>query len=74
VLVVITPGEKVEIERVSPRRLLDGLPQPEPGFDLLKPEVEQALAAIAKSGAWRLTLSKSPEEAISLLRSQFETM
>ncbi len=71
VLVAIEPGRKLELERVEADRLLAQLPAAEPGFDLLAPQVEKAMAAVAEGGAWRLTLNDSPGDAVSLLREQF---
>ena len=39
----------------------------EPGFDLLAGDIAAAVAALARHGAWSLTLSDRPEEAMALL-------
>lgn len=66
-LCVLQRGERVAIEPLAPsaaRRLLKPL---EPGFALLSREIEAGLARITRRGAWRLTLSADPDEAIALL-------
>lgn len=71
ILVAIGPGRKLALERVQADRLLARLPAAEPGFDLLAPKVGQALARLAEGGAWRLTLSRSTDDAMSLLKERF---
>jgi hypothetical protein len=39
----------------------------EPGFDVMPHEVHAAHAALTRQGAWRLTLSADPVEAIRCL-------
>jgi beta-phosphoglucomutase-like phosphatase (HAD superfamily) len=59
---------------ISQDRALAGLGPLETGFDLLRPEIEPVLAQLTESGAWLLTLSGSPEEAIALVRRKAEVL
>lgn len=66
-LCVLERGESVSLEPLdftAARRALGPL---EPGFALLSTEIEAGLRRITWRGAWRLTLSARPEEAIALL-------
>jgi hypothetical protein len=71
ILVAIEPGTDLQLVRADPRGLIRGLPLDEPGFVLLRPQVEAALRALAREGAWRLTLSRRADAAIALLRERF---
>jgi hypothetical protein len=57
----------VALEWLDPSTALAALGPPEPGFDLLATEIEAGLRRITRRGAWRLTLSAEPREAIALL-------
>src|SRR4051812_5376025 len=46
----------------------------EPGFDLFRGTLPQTLRAMAPDGAWRLTLSADPDEAIALLQQRFTAL
>ncbi len=70
VLCLLERGAEVSIESISPAEAMSSL-EFEPGFDLLRGDIEQAFAALAMEGAWRLTLSAEPAEAISLLSRKF---
>jgi len=71
VLVAIVPGDTLRLQRVATDRLLTLLTPDEPGFSLLRREIDEALRELARAGAWRLTLNKHPEEAVALLRERF---
>lgn len=71
ILVGIERGSEVELARTDADRLAVRLSPDEPGFDLLRPQIELALAALARGGAWRLTLNDRPSDAISLLQERF---
>ncbi|HEY7806312.1 MAG TPA: hypothetical protein VIC34_03850 [Croceibacterium sp.] len=71
VLVAIVPGDTLRLRRVAAGRLLTLLSPSEPGFSLLRREIDEALRELARSGAWRLTLNKDPDEAIAILRERF---
>jgi hypothetical protein len=64
-----TPGGRVSVEWLVPPALEAAMrSRREPGFELFaasRPELARALAA---GGAWRLTLSDDPEEALPALR------
>ena len=68
ILVLLERGSEVRIEAVSVdqavERMLDLL---EPGFDHFRDQLPAAVRAVAMSGAYRLTLSADPEEAIAAL-------
>lgn len=66
-LCVLSRGAEVSLERISREEAMRALGEFEPGFDLLQTDIEVALEALARTGAWRLTLSSNPAEAISLL-------
>jgi hypothetical protein len=57
-------GEAVSLDRLSPDEAMQGLAHLEPGFDVMAGEVRAAQAALTGNGAWQLTLSADPAEAI----------
>lgn len=67
VFCLLARGEAVAIERLQPDDALRGLERLEPGFDVMAEEVRAAHAALTRKGAWRLTLSADPDEAIRCL-------
>lgn len=69
--VFIAPGRELRLDRVDAGSLPSELPPLEPGFALLRPEIEEALDALARNGAWRLSLNEHPDEAVALLRERF---
>jgi hypothetical protein len=74
VLCILRRGEHVALNRLAPdeaRRMLERL---EPGFDLMAEEVGEAHAALTRKGAWLLTLSRHPAEAIGLLSANFDRL
>ncbi len=66
-LCILVHGQNVALEPLSPREALRRLAPLEPGFDLLTDEIAAAHAFLARNGAWLLTLSPRPPEAIALL-------
>lgn len=66
-LCVLRRGDRVSLERLDPLAALTALGPLEPGFDLLATDVEAGLRRLTRRGAWRLTLSAEPREAIALL-------
>jgi len=69
-LCVLARGDAAGLEPLTPAEALRALPPPEPGFDLLAPAIARASALLASRGAWRLTLSADPAEALALLASR----
>jgi hypothetical protein len=66
-LCVLRRGDQAALEWLDSSTALATLGPPEPGFDLLAREIEAGLRRITPHGAWRLTLSAEPKEAIALL-------
>jgi hypothetical protein len=71
IVVALVPSDTLRLEPLAADRLLSLLSPSEAGFSLLRREAERALRALADEGAWRLTLNKHPQDAITLLREQF---
>ncbi|MDB5673183.1 MAG: hypothetical protein JWM65_165 [Sphingomonas bacterium] len=67
VLCLLRFGDAVALERVDPGDALRAFAILEPGFDQLANEIVAAVAALARHGAWSLTLSDRPDEVIALL-------
>lgn len=67
-------GEAVALEPLDPAEAVRALGVLEPGFDLLGDEIAAAVAALAKRGAWSLTLSARPDEAIALLAANLSSL
>jgi hypothetical protein len=70
-LFLLDRGDRVEIRPVSQdvahERVLRQL---EPGFDHFRQDLPRALELVTRAGAWSLTLSADPVEAIAAIRSQ----
>jgi hypothetical protein len=66
-LCVLRRGKRVSLEPLDSSEALAALGPPEPGFDLLATDITAGLRRITRHGAWRLTLSTDPNEAIALL-------
>nr|WP_166180436.1 hypothetical protein [Altererythrobacter segetis] len=73
-LCLLQHGERASLAPISQERALAGLGALEPGFDLLRSEIEAVLARLTANGAWLLTLSGSPEEAVALVRKEAEAL
>lgn len=72
VLVAIVPGTKLGLERFQAAQLMTRLRPVEPGFVLLRSEIEQVLGELAGQGGWQLTLNQCADDAVSLLRDRFD--
>jgi hypothetical protein len=70
-VVAIVPGTKLDLQPAGCAELVARLSPTEPGFSLLRPEIELALAVLAADGGWWLTLNSSADQAVSLLRHRF---
>ena len=70
-LVLLERGDAVRLEPIERSIAIQVLSRLEPGFDLLAEESAAAVAALARAGAWRLTLSRDPAEAIEVLLAHF---
>ena len=66
-LCVLHRGDCASLEWLDPLTAIVALGPLEPGFDLLATEIETGLRRLTRHGAWRLTLSAEPKEAIALL-------
>ena len=71
VLVLLERGSAVGLRPAAREEALRALSRLEPGFDLLAEECAAAAAALADAGAWHLTLSSDPAEAIEALIAGF---
>lgn len=74
VLCVLAHGKEVGLEALEADEVEACLGEPAPGFDLLRAEVSAAVAAVTHRGAWRLTLSRDPREAIALIVDSFSSL
>ena len=66
-LCVLKRGSRVALEPLDAAEAIRRLGPLEPGFDLFARESAEALAFLTANGAWLLTLSEDPSEAIALL-------
>lgn len=66
-LCVLDFGPSAALERIDQAEALRRCGPLEAGFDLLRTPIEAALEMLTRDGAWRLTLSPRPSEAIALL-------
>lgn len=66
-LCVLQRGNRVALDPLDPAEARRRLGPLEPGFDLFVRESAQAFGLLTANGAWLLTLSKDPAEAIALL-------
>lgn len=66
-VVLLERGETIRLEPVEPSVAALALSRLEPGFDLLAEQSARAVAALTRSGAWRLTLARDPGAAIDVL-------
>jgi hypothetical protein len=66
-LVVLQRGAVLGLAELDPEEAISSLGPLEPGFDLLPEESAEALRALARGGAWRLTLTHDPRAAVDLL-------
>ena len=70
-LVLLERGDAVRLEPIERSVAIQALSRLEPGFDLLAEESAAAIAVLAQAGAWRLTLSRDPVEAVEALLARF---
>lgn len=66
-LILLERGSDVALRPIGGAEALVGFAGLEPGFDLRRFEILDAVARVSASGAWRLTLSADPREAVALL-------
>ena len=66
-MVLLEPGDRTALAALRPDEAMRRLAPLEPGFDLLRADIDAAHRLLAGQGAWLLTLSKNPAEAIALL-------
>lgn len=72
ILCVLARGERILLEPIGrTQAVAEIVADPEPGFEFYGERSVAAAHALAKSGAWRLSLSKDPAEAIDLVRCTF---
>ena len=71
-LCVLARGEDVALEPMAEADAVAALTRdPEPGYEFYGTRAVDAVRAIARGGAWRLTLSHDPDKAIEVLASAF---
>jgi len=71
-LCVLARGDVLSLTPMAPDEAVIALTaNPEPGYEFYGARGIKAVQLLAGSGAWRLTLSKSPHEAIRLIRQNF---
>lgn len=70
-LVLLDRGGELDIHPMEPSIAVDALMKLDAGFDLLREESREALAALASDNAWRLTLTADPAAAIDLITAHF---
>lgn len=69
VLCLLERGDRVALRRIGVDEAVEALTGSlEPGFDHFRAELPGAARALAEGGAWRLTLSADPAEALAALR------
>ena len=67
VMCVLDRGNAVALSRIGAAEVFERLWPLEPGFDLVPGEIASAISTLAARGAWKLTLSDDPDEAIRLI-------
>lgn len=71
VLILLDHGDRLAMTAIDSETAVAGLSRLEPGFDLLAAESAKAAEALARGGAWRLTLERDPGAAIAFLCRHF---
>jgi len=66
-LILLERGDELAFGPVDPSQAVHELMQLDQGFDLLARESRAAAEELASRGAWRLTLARSPVEAVDFL-------
>lgn len=74
VLILLNKGPRLSLERIDTASAIERLTHLEPGFDLLRAESAAAIRALAEPGAWQLTLTDDPGEAIDFLGERFRSI
>lgn len=64
---LLARGNAVALERIGVAEALALMGPHEPGFDLLSENIQAVSKRLVSNGAWRLTLSADPAEAIACL-------
>lgn len=67
ILCLLAHGSKVALTPLDAPEAIRKLPPLEPGFDLFMSESEAVYKLLTSRGAWLLTLSRDPAEAVALL-------
>ena len=71
-LCVLERGDGLSLTPMAPDEAIAALTvNPEPGYEFYGTRAIEAVRLLASDGAWRLTLSKSPHEAVGLIRRVF---
>jgi len=73
-LCVLEFGTSAALDRIDRAGALRRCGRLEAGFDLLREPIEAALETLSRDGAWRLTLSPHPSEAIALLADNLSAL
>jgi hypothetical protein len=72
ILCVLRRGDEIGLEPLAQTQAVaEVVTDPEPGYEFYGERSTAAARALAESGAWRLTLSADPAEAIDLVRRIF---
>lgn len=66
---ILKHGNRSALGPIEPDEAMRRLANLEPGFDLLRADIEEAHRLLTANGAWLLTLSKDPADAIALLQA-----
>ncbi len=74
VLILLDKGPRLSLDRIDTATAIERLTRLEPGFDLLRAESAAAIRALAEPGAWQLTLTDDPGEAIDFLGERFRSI
>jgi hypothetical protein len=72
-LFLLERGDRAALHPISPDQAVERMMALlEPGFDHFREQLPAAIRAVAAGGAWRLTLSADPAEALRLLRDTLD--
>ncbi len=71
-LCVLARGDELSLKpMVADDAIIALTANPEPGYEFYGARAVEAVRLLAEQGAWQLTLSRSPREAIALIRQVF---
>lgn len=74
-LCILERGEAVQLEALTAERAVaDAARSIGPGFDLLQDGAQERFRAVARGGAWRLTLGSDTDAAVDALRTMLATV